>query len=433
MPAFETQPHGIYRDLKILELGSGAAGPVSTRYFAEQGARVIRVESAKRPDFLRLLNLTRDSPKGLRPLDSALMFVLLNPDKDSVSINTTQPEGIALLKRLALWADVVAENFSPGVVAKWGLDYESLRAEKPDLVMVSGCLFGQTGPQRKYPGFGGQGAAISGFNHLTGWPDREAHGPYATITDSLSPRYVALAVAAALLQKKRTGKGQYIDVSQIETAVYSLSEPMVRFSAQSESDVRRGNHSEWVAPHAVYRCRNQGGDKVDEDAEGDGNVATASTERWIAIACFSDADWQLLVSELGNPSWATRPELATVSGRLEHQEELDRELGAWTQEREAYALMKQLQAAGVEAGVVQNVADLSHDPQLAARDHFVPLSHEYLGELAFERSAVRLAEHPSSLRRPGPKLGEHNDDVLGGVLGLSQAEIADLVARDVVV
>ena len=186
-------------------------------------------------------------PKGLRPLDSALMFVLLNPDKDSVSINTTQPEGIALLKRLALWADVVAENFSPGVVAKWGLDYETLRALKPDLVMVSGCLFGQTGPQRKYPGFGGQGSAISGFNHLTGWPDREAHGPYATITDSLSPRYVAVALAAALLQKKRTGQGQYIDVSQIETAVYSLSEPMVRFSAEGESDVRRGNHSEWVA------------------------------------------------------------------------------------------------------------------------------------------------------------------------------------------
>ncbi len=420
MPAFERQTHGIYRDLKILELGSGAAGPVSTRYFAEQGAHVVRVESAKRPDFLRLLNLTKDSPKGLRPLDSALMFVLLNPDKDSVSLNTTTPEGLALLKRLALWADVVAENFSPGVVAKWGLDYETLRAEKPDLVMVSGCLFGQTGPQRKYPGFGGQGSAISGFNHLTGWPDREAHGPYATITDSLSPRYVAAALAAALLQKKRTGQGQYIDVSQIETAVYSLSEPMVRFSTEGESDVRRGNHNEWVAPHAIYRCRPEDGPH-------------GSVERWIAIACPSDGAWQRLVSEMGRPSWATRAELAAVAGRLEQQDELDREIDAWTAEREAYALMRQLQDAGVEAGVVQNFADLSQDPQLAARGHFVTLSHEYLGELAFERSAVRLAEHASSLRRPGPKLGEHNSDVLGGVLGLTEAEIADLVARDVVV
>ena len=418
MPSFEQQPAGIYRDLKILELGSGAAGPVSTRYFAEQGAHVVRVESARRPDFLRLLNLTPDSPKGLRPLDSALMFVLLNPDKDSVSINTTEPEGIALLKRLALWADVVAENFSPGVVAKWGLDYESLRSEKPDLVMVSGCLFGQTGPQRKYPGFGGQGSAISGFNHLTGWPDREAHGPYATITDSLSPRYVAAALAAALLQKKRTGQGQYIDVSQIETAVYSLSELVVRYSANGESDLRRGNHSEWAAPHAIYPCL--------PDVGG-------GSERWIAIACFSDEEWRRLVGEMANPSWATRDELVTGAGRLANEEEIDREIGAWTGDHDAEELMRQLQAAGVEAGVVQDFADLAEDPQLAARDHFVPLSHEYLGELAFERSGVRLAEHPSSLRRPGPKLGEHNDDVLGGILGLSEAEIADLVRRDIVV
>jgi benzylsuccinate CoA-transferase BbsF subunit len=416
MSRFETLPGGIYRELKILELGSGAAGPVSTRYFAEQGAHVVRVESARRPDFLRMLNLTKDSPKGLRPLDSALMFVLLNPDKDSVSINTTEPEGVALVKRLALWADVVVENFSPGVVAKWGLDYESLSAEKPDLIMLSGCLFGQTGPQRKYPGFGGQGSAISGFNHLTGWPDREAHGPYATITDSLSPRYVAAALAAALLRRRRTGEGQYIDVSQIETAVYSLSELTVRYSANGESDERRGNRNEWAAPHGVYPCH--------PDADG---------ERWLAIACHSDDAWQRLVGALGSPGWATRDELATVGGRLRCQDEIDREIAGWTAERGAYALMEQLQGVGVEAGVVQSFADLARDPQLAARDHFVPLHHEYLGELAFERSAVRLAEHPGALRRPGPKLGEHNDDVLGGVLGLSRAEIADLIAREVLV
>jgi benzylsuccinate CoA-transferase BbsF subunit len=416
MTRFETQPGGIYRDLKILELGSGAAGPVSTRYFAEQGAHVVRVESARRPDFLRMLNLTQDSPKGLRPLDSALMFVLLNSDKDSVSINTNEPEGVALVKRLALWADVVAENFSPGVVAKWGLDYESLRVEKPDLIMLSGCLFGQTGPQRKYPGFGGQGSAISGFNHLTGWPDREAHGPHATITDSLSPRYVAAALAAALLQRKRTGRGQYIDVSQIETAVYSLSELVVRYSANGEGDERRGNRDEWVAPHGVYPCR--------PDADG---------ERWIAIACHTDDDWQRLVAVLGSPAWATRDELETAEGRLRHQDGIDREIASWTAEREAYVQMQELQGAGVEAGVVQSFADLARDPQLAARDHFVPLGHEYLDELAFERSAIRLAEHPGALRRPGPKLGEHNDEVLGEILGLSRTEIEDLIARDVVV
>ena len=156
-------------------------------------------------------------------------------------MNLSKPEGIAVVERLVRWADVVSENFSPRAMAKWGLSYERLREIKPDLVMVSSCLFGQTGPQRMYPGFGGQGSAIAGFNHLTGWPDREAIGPAGTITDSLSPRYVALLIAAALFHRERTGEGQYIDVSQIETGVYSLSEAIVRASARGEVMTRRGN------------------------------------------------------------------------------------------------------------------------------------------------------------------------------------------------
>src|SRR5579863_5093542 len=216
---------GLFADLKILELASGAAIPVTARYFAERGARVIRVESSTHPDFLRVLFLTPDNPHGM---NGSPMFVLLNPNKESLSINLKKPEGIALVKRLVGWADVVTENFSPGVMQKWGLDYESLAAEKPELIMVSGCLFGQTGPQRSYPGFGGQSSAIAGFNHLTGWPDREAVGPYGTITDSLAPRYAAVVLLAALLERRRTGRGQFLDVAQVETGVYSLSEAVVR-------------------------------------------------------------------------------------------------------------------------------------------------------------------------------------------------------------
>ena len=158
---------GIFAGIRILELGAGAAGPVATRYFADQGATVVRVESALRPDFLRLIHQSGNDPHGL---DASPMFVLMNPNKKSVSINLSTPEGVGIVKRLIGWADVVSENFSPKAMTRWGLDYAALREEFPGLVMVSSCLFGQTGPQRMYPGFGGQGSAISGFNHLTGWP-----------------------------------------------------------------------------------------------------------------------------------------------------------------------------------------------------------------------------------------------------------------------
>jgi len=408
----EQKGAGIYHGLNILELGAGAAGPVATRYFAEQGATVLRIESAKRPDFLRLLHITAKNREEPGILDKAPMFALLNPQKWSVSLNMKKPEAIALVKRLARWADVVSENFAPGVMDRWGLDYESLRAEREDLIMVSGCLFGQTGPQKSYPGFGGQGAAIAGFNHLTGHPEREAHGPYATITDSLAPRYVAVAIAAALLERRHSGRGQYIDVSQIETGVYSLSEAVVRYSANGEIETRRENRDEHAAPHGVYPCHGE--------------------DRWIAIAVLNESAWRALLAVMGDPEWAKAPGFDDVEGRVAHQEELDEKIAAWSADQDAYALMEGLQRAGVEAGVVQNDADLLGDPQLAHRGHFVRLQHPRLGELAFERSGFRLSSSEGGFCDPAPLLGEQNQEILGDVLGLGSEEIEALVEREVV-
>jgi benzylsuccinate CoA-transferase BbsF subunit len=401
---------GIFHGLKVLELGAGAAGPAATRYFADQGATVLRVESAVRPDFLRLIHWTPGDPHGL---DGSPMYVLMNPNKKSVSIDLSKPEGVALVRRLVGWADVVSENFSPKAMAGWGLDYASLRDEFPGLIMVSSCLFGQTGPQRMYPGFGGQGAALSGFNHLTGWPDRAAVGPHGTITDSLSPRYVALLIAAALLHRRRTGQGQYLDVSQIETGVYSLSECMVRYSAQGDVPVRQGNASADAAPHGIYPCRGE--------------------DRWIAIACFSDLEWRRLGRAMGDPPAAREPRFASAAGRLAARRELDLLLADWTRERDAHELMQRLQAEGVEAGVVQSFDDLLHDPQLAHRGHFQTLEHRHLGELRFEHQGFRPSASPPQLRTPAPDLGEHNREVLGDWLGHTAEAIADLVRREVLV
>ena len=278
--------------------------------------------------------------------------------------------------------------------------------------MVSGCLFGQTGPQRMYPGFGGQGSAIAGFNHLTGWPDREAIGPHGTITDSLSPRYVALCIVTALLEKRRSGRGRYLDVSQIETAVYSLSEMMVRYAARGEVVTRDGNRSEHAAPHGIYPCRGE--------------------DRWIAIEVHTDEAWRALAAAMGSPAWAAEPELAERDGRVARRDPIDERIAAWTREREAYALMAELQRAGVEAGVVQTYADLLDDPQLAHRGHFEELAHVHLGRLPFERYALRFSESRDAMRTPGPNLGEHNQTVLGEFLGMSPEEIDALVERGVV-
>jgi benzylsuccinate CoA-transferase BbsF subunit len=280
-------------------------------------------------------------------------------------------------------------------------------------VLAQGCLFGQTGPQREYPGFGGQGSAIAGMNHLTGWPDGPAHGPYGTITDSLSPRYVAVAIAAALWRRARSGEGAAIDLSQIESAIYSLSEAQLRFAANGEVPVRRGNRDEQAAPHGVYPCRGE--------------------DRWIAIAVWNDADWQALARAMGDPLWCRDTRFATHTQRLAAQDALDAGIADWTRGFEAHALMRRLQAAGVEAGAVQTLGDLLDDPQLAHRGHFVPLRHVHLGVLPFERSGFRLSGGSGSLHAPGPNLGEHTAALLSELFGLAPQEIARLVGEEVTV
>ena len=398
----------IFAGLRVAEFGSGAAGPVSTRYFADYGATVIRVESRHRPDFLRTLTMKPDTPGGL---DASLHFAVLNPNKLSVALNMNLPEGVAAARRLALSADVVAENFSPKAMAKWGLDYERLSAERPDLVMVSTCLFGQTGPERMYAGFGGQGSAISGYNHLTGWPDREPLGPFGTITDSLSPRFAALLVASALLRRKKTGEGQHIDLSQVEAGVYCLAESIVRYGANQEIVERLGYRSEHVAPHAVLPCH------------GD--------ERWVTVVCHDDDDWRRLVGAIGEPEWAEDARFASNQLRLANVDALEQRLAEWTRGRTAEDVMQTLQAAGVESGVVENNEDLNLDPQLAARRHFRPLDHSIIGRHVVEANAMRFSETPEDIRRPAPRLGEHTEHVFRTLVGMSETEFRDLAAKGV--
>jgi benzylsuccinate CoA-transferase BbsF subunit len=357
---------------RILEFGAGAAGPIATRYFAEHGATVVRVESGSRPDFLRTGNY-------------ADMFDALNCGKRSVTLNLKHPDGHALATRLVLeWADAVVENFAPRAMRGLGLSYDDLVEHKPDLVMVSACLNGQTGPHRDYPGFGGQGSALSGFNYLTGWPDREPIGPFGTITDSLAPRFVATVLGAALVHHRRTGDGVYVDVSQVECAAWTLSDWLLAYRRDGVIGERRGNDHPDAVVHGVFPC--------------------AGDDRWVSIAAWTADEGQRLRAVAGD------------------------DLEAWTSARDPFDVATELQAAGIEAVPVQDFADLNNDPQLVHRDHFLSRTHPDLGLGQYERNGFRISGTDSGYDRSGPALGQDNQWVLGELLGLSAEEQNRLAA-----
>jgi benzylsuccinate CoA-transferase BbsF subunit len=378
--------------LRILEFGSGAAGPIATRYFAEHGATVLRIESRSRPDFLRVYALGPDNPHAL---EGSAMYDGLNVGKRNLTLNLKHPDAVALVKRLVTeWADAVAENFAPRAMKGFGLDYDSLVELKPDLVMISACLNGQFGPHKDYPGFGGQGAALSGYNALTGWPDREPVGPHGTITDSLAPRYVAAALAAGLHYRRRTGRGVYLDIAQVETGIWSLAPWLLDYEVDGNLRVRDGNRHAGALVHGAYAC-------ADEGPLGD---------RWITIACWTPAEAKALAQIIGSPTDGAA----------------DDAIAQWTQSRTRADIAEQLQARGIEAVPIADFGDLHDDPQLAARQHFERHPHPYMGDSLYERNGFRLAAAPSGYWRAGPTLGQDNDWALPELLGLGSADIEAL-------
>ena len=398
----------LFEGFKILDFTWVGVGPVTIKYFADHGATVIHVESTTRIDTLRAGGPFRDNVPGP---DRSGFFANFNSSKYGITLNLNHPKGYEIAKRLVMWADVVAESFTPRPMKKWGLDYESLVGIKPDIIMYSTCQQGQTGPYREYAGFGGQGAALAGFNHLTGWPDRSPVSPYGAYTDFVNPRMGAMAVAAALDYKRRTGKGTHIDLAQVEGGIQYLAPIILEQSANARSPIRMGNRSGYQSPHGVFPC------------QGD--------ERWIAIAVTNDEEWEALVEALGDPEWARAERFATLTGRIENQEALEELLAAVTAEWDAYHLMYALQAAGVPAGVVQKTSDLFSDPQLTYRKHFWFLDHAEIGVHSYDGPSFRMSKTPGELVMPAPIMGQHNEYVYKEVLGMSEEEYAEGLVEDV--
>ena len=315
-----------------------------------------------------------------------------------------------MAKRLVAWADVAVENFALGQMAKWGLDYPSLREIKPDIIMLSSSQQGQTGPHAHHPGLGGQLQALAGFTHVTGYADRGPLGPALPYPDVIAPWFAVVAIVAALEHRHRTGQGQYIDSSQFEASLHFIAPAVLDYSANQHVWERRGNASAEAAPHNAYRCKGE--------------------ERWCAISVRSDDEWRAFRRALGEPSWTAEARFATLEGRLAQASELDALVGGWTQEREAEEVMSLLQEAGVPAGVVANGRDLHEDPQLRHRGHFFMADHQRMGPYPVDAPSFHIRNAPPDIR-PAPMLGEHSEMVCRDFLGMSEEEYRELQEKGV--
>jgi crotonobetainyl-CoA:carnitine CoA-transferase CaiB-like acyl-CoA transferase len=291
---------------------------------------------------------------------------------------------------------------------KWGLDYEALRAIKPEIVMLSSCLMGQTGPLARFAGYGNLAAAISGFFNLGGWPDRAPCGPFGAYTDYVSPRLAASAMLAALEWRDRTGEGQYIDLSQAEASLSFLGPALLDYTANGRVAQRSGNSDCVMAPHGIYPC---GGD-----------------DRWIAIACRDDHDWTALCESLGLSELSGDPRFGSLAARRENHVDLDALISDRTRSLDPLELQLRLQNRQIPAHQVHNSAEAVTDPQLAHRGHFVPLEHSTLGPIVVEGSRFRLSRTPARVNRAAPAIGQDTQYVLQKILGYSEERITELVA-----
>jgi len=392
--------------VKVADFTWSVAGPLTVKFLADHGAEVIHVESSTRPELLRVLPPFRDRKPGI---NRSAYNACLNNNKYGLSLDMNHPRAKEVLQRLVHWADVVTENFSPGVMAKWGLSYEDLVRIKPDMIMFSTSQMGQTGPRAKIAAYGTQLVSLAGFTHLTGWPDRDPAGPYGPYTDTTIPHVGVAAIMTALIHRRRTGKGTHIDISQFETALNFISPILLDYAINHRVAMRKGNRCSYSVPHGVYRCRGE--------------------DRWCAIAIFSDEEWGRFCQVMGRPELATVPRFASFQQRKENEDEIDCLISEWTAERPAEEVMGMLQEVGIAAGVAQTGKDLlENDPQLVYRRFFWELEHKEIGKHHYEAPPFRLSKTPCELTTPGPCMGEHNEYVCKKILGFSDKEYNDLMA-----
>jgi benzylsuccinate CoA-transferase BbsF subunit len=398
----------VFEDLKVVDFSWVVVGPLIAKSLADFGATVLHIESIARPDTLRT---SLPFKGGIQDLDFNGYFPLYNSNKYGMALNLQHPKGLDVAKKFVAWSDIVIESFRPGVMRRLGLGYEDLRSIKPDLIMLSTTMQGQSGPHALQPGFGNQLVGLAGFPCVTGWPDRGAIQPYGAYTDCIAPYFGITALIGALLYRKRTGKGQHLDLSQYEAGVQFMSTALLDWVVNGRAAVRKGNSSPCASPHGAYRCLGE--------------------DRWCALAIFNDAEWEGMCLAMGKEELIRDPRFGTLSDRKKNEVELNRLVEEWTLKFDASEVMARLQAAGVPAGVVTNNSDLFEDPQLQERQCFWIIDHSVLGFYPHPSPSFKLSKTPAQPRMPAPCLGEHTEFICKEFLKMSDDEFKQLLCEDV--
>ena len=399
----------VFEGLKVADFSWVGVGPQVTRELAEHGATVVRVESHLHPDALRSAMPMKDFKSGV---DRSAFGACYNTNKYGMSVDLETAKGQEVARKLVRWADVVSDSMTPGTMAKWGLDYESCRRIKPDIIYYSTCQMGQKGPYARFGGLGMFGTAYGGYCHLLGWPDGSPLPLVNNYTDFIAPWYLCATLILALLRHRKTGEGMYLDQSQLEAGVSLLAPVILDYTVNNRVANRMGNQDLYSAPHGIYACLGK--------------------NCWVAISVSSDEEWGSFCRAIGNPEWAKSAKFSTLLGRKQNEHEMDRLITEWTKDYPPERVMEIMQGCGVPCGVVQTAEDLFNDPQLKHREHFRFLDHAVIGTMAYNAPAYTLSKTPNHIWKAGPCLGEDNQYVYREILGYTDDEIADMLVEGVI-
>ena len=413
----ETQDAGVQRPLdglRVIDLSMFMSGPMTSLVFADAGADVIKVESVQRIDGWRAGGATDDFWWEWAP-----QFNWVNRNKHGITLNLTDPRGADVIRHMVREADILVENYTPRVMGNFGLDFEALREINPELIMISMPGFGLTGSWSHYTAFANTTEQMSGLPHLTGYPDDQPIFSGTTGGDPLAGVMGALALLSALERRRRlNAEGQpggcHIDLSQTETATSFTGVDVTAYAISGHDPGRVANFHPQIAPHNTYPCQ--------PDANG---------ERWIAIACETDAQFAEFARLIGRDEWLT--EYARFKQRDNARDKIDRDVAAWTREREAAQLMRELQQHGITASVVYHGLDLLEDEHLAARDFFITQEHTYAGRKRYPLQPYRFRRWSGpETDRPSPTLGRDTREVLARLTSLTEAEVDQMETDDVI-